>query len=197
MAVPPPSPDLTDKQALRATLRRGRAAFVAGLGDARPAAEAALAGRLLERIPPGATVALYQALPDEPDPAPLAGLLAAEGHRLALPHVAADKVTMRFLAWQPGDPLAKGGFGILQPIGTDAVAPAVIVTPLVGFDRAGGRIGQGAGHYDRAFAALPGAIRVGYAWSVQEQASVPHDPWDVPLHAVATEAEWIGVEAIS
>ena len=49
-------------------------------------------------------------------------------------------------------------------------------------------------YYDRAFAALPGARRIGYAWSVQEVQLVPLDPWDVPLHAVATEREWIAIE---
>jgi 5-formyltetrahydrofolate cyclo-ligase len=152
---------------------------------------------VLDHIPAGATVALYHALRDEPDPAPLAGLLAARGHRLALPHVADDRVTMRFVAWQPGDPLVRAGFGLLQPAHAHEVAPTVIVTPLVGFDRDGGRIGQGAGHYDRAFVALPGAVRIGYAWSVQRIDAAPRDPWDVALHAVATEEDWISVDTPS
>ena len=36
-------------------------------------------------------------------------------------------------------------------------APDLIITPLLGFDRAGRRIGYGAGHYDRAFQRFPGA----------------------------------------
>jgi 5-formyltetrahydrofolate cyclo-ligase len=34
-------------------------------------------------------------------------------------------------------------------------------------------------------------MRVGIAWHVQEVDVVPDDPWDVPLHAVLTEREWI------
>lgn len=85
-----------------------------------------------------------------------------------------------------------GPFGIQQPsAGSPVLTPDIILTPLVAFDRAGRRLGQGAAYYDRAFAALPEAWRVGVAWSVQETECVPVDPWDVPLHAIATEKEWI------
>ena len=57
------------------------------------------------------------------------------------------------------------------------------------------RLGQGAGFYDRAFARLPAALRIGLAWSVQEVDILPADPWDAPLHAVVTEKEWIEPEA--
>jgi len=198
MAVPPPS--LPDKQAVRAALRARRRVFVGGLrthGGLMAALEAATA-HVLPHVPRGATVALYSAFGEEIDPAPLGELLAAAGHPLALPHVAAERGAMRFLAWNAGAPLVTGAFGLHQPAEDGVeVAPAVILTPLVGFDRMGGRIGQGAGFYDRAFAALPGARRIGYAWSVQEEPAIPLDPWDVPLHAVATEREWIdtGVHA--
>jgi 5-formyltetrahydrofolate cyclo-ligase len=72
-------------------------------------------------------------------------------------------------------------------------APDLIVAPLTGFDRQGGRIGYGAGHYDRAFQRYPGAHRIGFAWAIQEVAAVPHDPWDVRLHAIATEREFIRI----
>lgn len=198
MAVPPLSPSeiLAAKQAVRArlrALRRDHAALLRRQGR-YDAAIAALADRLLEHAPAGASIALYRAFGDEIDPAPLAPLLAARGHDLALPHVAADRTTMRFLAWHPDQPLVTGAFGLHQPHeDNDEIAPAMIVTPLVGFDRHGGRIGQGAGFYDRAFARLPGAVRIGMAWSVQEIATLPLDPWDVPLHAIATEQEWIAI----
>jgi len=200
MAVPPP-PSLSGKQALRRELRATRTAHVAMLraSGALRGATAAAAERLLDHIPSGASVALYSAFGDEIDPLPLALLLDARGQSLALPHVAADRTTMRFVAWKPGDSLAAGAFGLSQPdAGAHESVPTVIVTPLVGFDRMGARLGQGAGFYDRAFAALPGARRIGLAWSVQESPAIPSDPWDVPLHGVATELEWIacaGVES--
>ncbi|WP_404713490.1 5-formyltetrahydrofolate cyclo-ligase [Sphingomonas sp. MMS24-J13] len=198
MAVPPPSPSaiLEAKQKVRRQLRALRRNHVALLRKQGryDSAIGTLARRLLDHAPPGASIALYHAFGDEIDPASLARLLTARGHTLALPHVAADRTTMRFLAWHPDQPLVTGAFGLHQPHEDNAeIAPAMIVTPLVGFDRQGGRIGQGAGFYDRAFARLPGAIRIGMAWSVQEVANLPLDPWDVPLHAVATEQEWIPI----
>lgn len=209
MAVPPPFPIAGDqtKPALRRALRAARAAHVASLSaagardgaqaaaGARDGAQVAAARHVVAHVPPGATIALYQAAGDEIDPAALAAMLAAAGRRLALPHIAGDRTTMRFLEWTAGDPLRPGAFGLRQPHDAAApLAPDVILTPLLGFDRAGGRIGQGKGFYDRAFASLPGARRIGYAWSVQQIAQVPIDPWDVPLHAIATECAWITVE---
>jgi 5-formyltetrahydrofolate cyclo-ligase len=191
MAVPPPPFD-GGKQALRAALRRRRANRVAALRatDAWTPALTQAAAQVLPHIAVGASIALYHALPDELDPTPLALALHQRGHALGLPYLI-DRVTLRFHAWAPGEPLEPGPFGLSQPMSRRELAPDVVLTPLVGFDRAGGRLGQGAGHYDRAFVALPGATRIGYAWAVQEVVRIPHDPWDVPLHAIATETEWI------
>lgn len=193
MAVPPLIPD-PEKIALRERIRAERAAHVAALGDdrARAAAEAA-AHIMLAHIPAGATVSLYLALQDELDPDALIAALHARGHRLALPTLF-DRSTMRFLAWAPGDPLERGPMRLRQPLPSAApVAPDLIVTPLLGFDRTGNRIGYGAGHYDRAFQQFPGARRIGFGWAMQELAQIPHDPWDVPIQAVATESEFISI----
>ena len=57
----------------------------------------------------------------------------------------------------------------------------------IAFDRAGGRLGQGGGYYDRTFAALPGAIRIGLAYAGQEADTLPTEPHDIRLHGVLTE----------
>ena len=110
----------------------------------------------------------------------------------ALPHVAARNAPMTFKRWQPGNALSMAAFGFQQPL-DDApdIIPDLIIVPLVGFDRMINRLGQGAGHYDRAFPKYPSALRIGLAWSCQELATVPTDSWDVPLDAVLTEKEWI------
>ncbi|WP_116089867.1 5-formyltetrahydrofolate cyclo-ligase [Sphingomonas crusticola] len=196
MAVPPPSPDPLApdpaKIALREHLRARRSAHVEAIGadGAQSAAEAA-ARHILPHIPRGATVSLYLALKDELDPGPLIAQLHARGHELALPALF-DGSSMRFLAWAPGDPIERGPMRLRQPLSSAPErAPDLIVTPLLGFDRAGRRIGYGAGHYDRAFQRFPGAHRIGLTWAGQEVARIPHDPWDVPLHAITTEQEFI------
>ena len=63
----------------------------------------------------------------------------------------------------------------------------VMVLPGLGFDRAGGRLGRGGGHYDRLLALPHRAFRVGLAYDFQLLTErLPRDPWDVPLHAIAT-----------
>lgn len=152
----------------------------------------ALCAQLYPHIGDARVVAGYLALGDEADPLPLLERLAAEGREIALPIVISRKHPLKFVKWRAGDPLQPGQLGVLQP-SPDApeLVPELFITPLTGFTRAMGRIGQGAAHYDRAFAAYPAARRIGFAWSVQEVDTLPADPWDAPLHAVATEREWI------
>ena len=119
-------------------------------------------------------------------------LFVEAGCALALPHVTSRAAPIRFLSWETEAELALGPFGLRQPAeSATELRPDIILTPLVGFDRALNRLGQGAGHYDRAFAAFPEAWRVGIAWSVQQVPMLPLDPWDAPLHAIATEQEWL------
>lgn len=142
----------------------------------------------LDRLGPESVVASYIAIGSEADPSPLAAAARAAGARLALPHVFGKGSALRFLAWRDRDPLLPGPFGLRQPADTaEELAPDIILAPLVAFDDALNRLGQGAGHYDRAFALHPDAWRVGVAWAMQRLLAIDTDPWDVPLHAVVTE----------
>jgi 5-formyltetrahydrofolate cyclo-ligase len=89
-----------------------------------------------------------------------------------------------------------GPWNVLQPApSAEALAPDVVLVPLVLGDRQGTRIGHGKGHYDRALSHLRegGTVfTIGIAWDMQiSDVPIPGDPWDVPLDAIATPAEWI------
>lgn len=172
-----------DKRALRAHMRAERDAFAMASDAVIVPPEA-----FLERLSPGMVVASYIPVGSEADPTPLAAAARAIGATLALPHVAARGGELRFLEWRDDDPLPVGMFGLRQPV-ADApeCRPDIVLTPLVAFDDALNRLGQGAGFYDRAFARVPDAWRLGIAWSVQQLLMIDTDPWDVPLHAVVTE----------
>ena len=179
------------KDELRRALRDRRRRFVAEAAD-RKALERDLAMRIMVHLGEARIVAAYLPNGSEIDPMPVLEALAARGVATALPHVSDPGADMRFLRWSPGEPLIPGPYGLLQPdITAPEAEPDLILAPLVGFDRAMRRLGQGAAFYDRAFARLPRARRIGLAWSVQEADALPADPWDVPLHAVATEQLWI------
>ena len=174
---------MTDKKALRAQLRAARDAFFLQNKPQLPVPDL-----LRERLGPGVVVASYLPIGSEADPAPLVAAARDAGCVLALAWVADRSTPMAFLRWDPDTAIEAGPMGLQQPPrSAPEVLPDVILTPLVGFDARLNRLGQGAGFYDRAFARLPHAWRLGLAWSAQQMPELPADPWDVPLHALLTE----------
>ncbi len=162
-----------------------------GFRNGAPTVGPMVGDAFVRRLHADMMIATYFAVGGEIDPAPLTDAALSRKCRIGLPHVVDTRTPLRFLKVD-GRGLTVGPYGLSQPPSDAAeVAPDIIITPLVAFDRRGNRIGQGAGHYDRAFAHYPDAWRVGVAWSVQECETLPIDHWDVPLHAIATEKEWI------
>ena len=179
------------KDDLRKLARQTRRNFVAERGSSRFPLDSMGVASLLALLPESACVAGYVAMKNEADPAELLQYLSDRGAALALPWIGGDKNRMIFRQWTPGTPLSLAAAQFQQPAASAPEAePTVILMPLVGFDRSGNRLGQGAGYYDRALAEKPETLRIGIAWSVQECASLPADPWDMPLDAVITEKEW-------
>ncbi|HEY5215357.1 MAG TPA: 5-formyltetrahydrofolate cyclo-ligase, partial [Pseudolabrys sp.] len=72
--------------------------------------------------------------------------------------------------------------------------PDILIVPLACFDRAGHRIGYGAGYYDMTITALRAkkpVVAVGIAFAAQEIPSVPATERDARLDLVLTECEVI------
>lgn len=141
------------------------------------------------------TVAAYLAFDDEPDLRFALTQLCRRGVRVAVPLIPPDREEpLSFRVWTPATPLKANRHGVSEPVGSELVPlPAidVLLIPLVAWDRAGNRIGMGAGWYDRTLASADRRpTRFGVGWSLQEAETLPADPWDVPLHAVVTERGW-------
>jgi 5-formyltetrahydrofolate cyclo-ligase len=177
----------------KADLRTAALARRDALSDEQRAAAAqAIASRGLPvEIKRGAVVAGYSPIRSEIDPTPLMRTLAAQGARLALPAVMARGKSLAFRAWSPEDKLTLGPLGILEPSPAAAeLVPDIVLVPLAAFDRAGHRIGYGAGHYDFTLAHLRKAktiAAIGLAFAVQEIKTIPMQPHDVALDYVLTE----------
>lgn len=137
----------------------------------------------------GAVVSVYWPFRGEPDLRPFMDHVVAQGGRLALPVVVERERPMVFRAWTPGNPLEDGVWGIpIPPEEAEVLAPDVVITPVVGFDRACYRLGYGGGYYDRTLASLPERplfVGVGYAQAALE--SIHPQPHDVPMDLVVTE----------
>ena len=182
---------MKDKNNLRIELRKIRKLFEKD-HFFWPSLDDALPKPLRLAIEAAGIVAGYVRAGSEVDASGLISVAADHGKTTALPWLADRTTLLAFREWSPGQPLETAPFGFQQPLATAPLcAPDLILTPLLGFDRAMNRLGQGAGHYDRAFGSYPASLRIGLAWSVQECPALSPDPWDVPLDAVLTEKEWI------
>jgi 5-formyltetrahydrofolate cyclo-ligase len=179
----------------KAELRAAALAKRDALSDNKRATAAkAVAGRGLPiEIAQGAIVSGYSPIRSEIDPAPLMRTLAALGAQLALPAVMARGKTLAFRVWSPDDRLMLGPLGILEPSPAAAeVVPDIMLVPLAAFDRAGHRIGYGAGHYDYTLAhlrKLKAVTAIGLAFAAQEIEEVPALSHDVALDYVLTETK--------
>jgi 5-formyltetrahydrofolate cyclo-ligase len=182
-------PTERSKQELRAAALAKRDA----LSDRQRAKSAqALAKRGLPlEIARGLVVSGYSPIRNEIDPTPLLLKLAEQGARLALPVINARGKSLTFRAWSPSDRLMLGPLGIPEPSPAAAeLVPDVMLVPLAAFDRAGHRIGYGAGHYDYTFAHLrksKAITGIGVAFAIQEIEQVPALSHDVALDYVLTE----------
>ncbi len=165
-------------------------------GDQRAAAAETIAARGLPvAITPGSVVSGFMPLKSEINPLPLLRKLAEGGAQLALPAIAGRGKPLIMRAYQFGDEFARGQWGIREPKSeAPEVAPDILIVPLAAFDRAGHRIGYGAGYYDMTINALRArkpVIAIGIAFAAQEIPQVPATERDARLDLVLTEREVI------
>ena len=194
-------PEPQSIEAAKSALRRA----ALGRRDAMPpeerasASQAIAAGTFPLPIEPGVIVSGFIALKSEIDIRPLMRALADRGAKLALPVVVGRGEPLVMRAWEFGAPLKGGGWGISEPPpGAPEVLPDILLVPLLAFDRAGQRIGYGAGYYDMTIAALRAKkpiTAIGVAFAAQEIEQVPISPRDARLDLVLTEREVIDVKA--
>jgi 5-formyltetrahydrofolate cyclo-ligase len=146
---------------------------------------------LTARLAPGAAVALYAAKGSEVATASIDVFARHSGLVVVYPRVIERHRRLAFHAATP-DELVPARFGLREPpVDAPEVAVpsiAAFFVPGLAFDRAGGRIGWGRGHYDATLAAAaPGALLVGLAYECQLIERVAREPHDVALHIIITE----------
>ncbi len=176
------------KSQLRQRLRRERTR----LGEDQRAAAQAVARNAvgLPAWDRSRRVAVYLAANGEVGTEPLQASCLTGGKSVYLP-VIRDDLRLDFALRVEGEPLAANRFGIPEP-GPDAPRLAtgeldIIFMPLLGWDRAGRRLGMGGGFYDRTLAGIEGPLKVGLAYDCQRVEQIPAEPWDISLEFVVTE----------
>ena len=175
------------KSAIRRELRALRRQLPLHVVEAAGRAVAASIRRT-DRYRSSVSVVAYLACENE---IPVSGIfedVIAAGRTLFLPSARVSRCLKR---WQPGEPLARGRWGTLEPQNDDPALPSdptLALVPLVAWDPSGTRLGRGMGFYDRLFGSMDvGIYRVGVGYEFQCWPELPRDPWDVGLHSVITE----------
>ncbi|MCB1735411.1 MAG: 5-formyltetrahydrofolate cyclo-ligase [Gammaproteobacteria bacterium] len=189
---------MPDLAILRRTLRAKRTA----LSPAEHRAHGAAATALILQDPwyrKARHIAVYLAVGGELDVSMLIGAAWRDNKTVYLPILAPFGANrLWFAPYAASTRLAPNRFGIPEP----EIHPRrwvlprrrldLVITPLLGFDHNGNRLGMGGGYYDRSFAFKRGSSvqrprLLGAAHAFQQVESLDRRPWDIPLDGVATE----------
>ena len=139
------------------------------------------------------TVLCYYSVKDEVSTLKLIDyVLEKTDKRLALPKVH-DNGKMEFYCVDNTSQLDVGYKGISEPTGNEEMfsgEDAVCITPGLGFDRNGNRIGYGGGYYDR-YLEKKKIIKVGLAFTEQMSDRLEISSFDIRMDFVITDKEII------
>ena len=188
-----------EKKKLRTFLRSHRRS----LSPAEVTEKSRLIAGRLRAFPPfqqARTLVLYSADENEVQTEMIWQEAVARDKAVYYPRITADRTNLEFVRRYPGDRLIPGVFGILIPPGEDLLFQSqetdIILTPGVGFDRQGHRLGRSKGYYDRAFrGVLSGGLRVALAYEFQVVPKIPFGPGDETVDYIMIETGLIDCSA--
>ncbi len=146
------------------------------------------------------TVMCYVSLRLEVGTRELMGQAQKAGKQLVVPYCVDGELGLFHL--ESVDELSPGLMGILEPRAelrmlagkvVDANELDLVLVPGVAFDRQGGRVGYGRGHYDKLLARVrDDAMKVGLAFECQVFEDDPVGELDVRMDVVVTESNVYG-----
>jgi 5-formyltetrahydrofolate cyclo-ligase len=112
--------------------------------------------------------------------------------KVYLPQIGPQKKTMvlrRIRSLE--EDLQRGAYDIMEPHATCPIRAAdridLIIVPGVAFDREGGRLGRGAGYYDKLFHRAGKAMKIGVCFREQLVRKVPMRAHDIRMDRVTTD----------
>lgn len=147
----------------------------------------------LPEMEAASTVLLFYSFGSEVATRSMTERARSEGKRVLLPYL--DGPGLEAAEVRAGDDLVPAWYGAREPARREPIDPAeidLVVAPGLAFDRQGGRLGYGGGHYDSFLARVgEGSLRVGIGFGAQVVDRVPTEPDDEPVDLVITEVEVI------
>lgn len=138
-------------------------------------------------------IALYHAIDGEIDLSNIWGSAPLQGKSCYFPALNQHQ-TLVFLPATPATPFHKNRYNIPEPAvdfsqAMDINNIDIMFIPLVAFDRYGGRLGMGAGYYDRSLSTHKPKLRLGIAYDFQQQTKILQQPWDITLQGIITPTQ--------
>ena len=141
------------------------------------------------------TVGCYLAMRGEVETADILRHCWEAGKRVCIPVMREETARYEMAAMGADTPVVHGPADAPQPVSRDWVPLGeldLLIVPGVAFDDDGGRVGRGAGHYDRILEGRAGAgsarpIVLGLGFEFQILQCVPMAAHDVRLDLVVTE----------
>lgn len=184
------------KTDLRRSLRARRAERTQAERAAAATALAEEGGSLLRGLADGLPllIAAYLSLPTEPGTDELIQQAQTDHDAIWVPKVVDEGLD--WVALRRTTPLAKGPFGIREPVGTpvrsdDLVGLDVMFVPALAVDEQGRRLGQGGGYYDRLLETFPrnskgGPLLVAVVFDDEVLDEIPTEEFDRPVDVALT-----------
>ena len=187
---------MTSKESIRTRMRARRTALTP-LGIRQASARIQRAVMKLPEWAAARQACVYLALPTEVLTWALLAACWKTGKQVLVPAYRKNVLCYDLARLRPDDPVKAGHWAVPEPthprwVTSNWMMPArvdLVVIPGLAFDRTGGRVGHGGGHYDRLLAgtALQQAFKVGLALESQMVERVPMNARDIRLDAVVTE----------
>ena len=189
----------TEKALMRTKMKEERQAFLNRHGVIAANAFSTSAILFFDEnitLPEGAVVGGYWPLQEEADCRPLMNHLLEKGVQCSLPCVEEHTNHLTFRSWRPHDrlmlcPLFPKTLRLMQPLPENTIlVPDYLLIPILGFDRAGYRLGYGGGYYDRTLFSMrenKKTMAIGLGYACQEIEHLPKEPHDQLLDWVITE----------
>jgi 5-formyltetrahydrofolate cyclo-ligase len=176
------------KARVRDILRQRKNAMIP---DDRRKKSTSITRHLMKIIGRGETVMVFTSKEKEVNTKPLIQALFRQGNPVVVPIIVKEDVSLRLSYLRDFSALVPSTFGVPEPIGSEIPAEAkdidTIILPMLGFDRTGGRIGYGAGYYDRFLSKNTALKKIGIVFACQEFDGLPVDENDIRMDYIITE----------
>jgi 5-formyltetrahydrofolate cyclo-ligase len=195
-----PLGDENDITQRKAALRKEMQQRLRDIGDLecrRASREACARLEAMDELRDAGTVLFYMAMRSELDPSMAMRACLEDGITVAVPKIDPQSRELEAIEIESLDPrfFDRDRMGILTPRDGRLVRATeidTVVAPGLAFDRSGGRLGRGAGYYDRLLVRVSEhCSTVGFCYGFQLVDEVPATALDRRVQRIVTEAETV------